>query len=82
MLSEDVSKLTPDQQVARLNERLNHIKYLELASNDTVIVGNVNQIDMINLDGLAHNFVDTFHYWSLNISKPILDVKINLKSTL
>ena len=35
---------------------------------------------MINLDGLSHNFVDTFYYWSLNISKPILNVKLSIKS--
>ena len=62
------------------DEVLNSIRFLTAASRDTVILGNQNQLDMINLDGLAHNFVDTFHYWSLSIDRPIMDVKINRKS--
>ena len=57
------------------------LKFMELASKDAVVIGNSNQLDMINIDGLAHNFVDTFYYWSLNISKPILSVKLSIKST-
>lgn len=55
--------------------------YMELASRDTVILGNYNQLDMIDLDGLTHGFVDTFHYWSFSPDTPILDLKVNIKST-
>lgn len=57
------------------------LTFLELASNEAVVIGNNSQLDMINLDGLSHNFVDTFYYWSLNISRPIDNVKLSIKST-
>jgi hypothetical protein len=70
-----------DPQSNRMSRGTSRLKFMELASKDTVVIGNSNQIDMINIDGLAHNFVDTFYYWSLNISKPILSVKLSIKST-
>jgi hypothetical protein len=57
------------------------IKYLELASKDSVVIGNSSQVDLINIDGLSHNFVDTFYYWSLSVGNPILDVKVSIKSS-
>jgi hypothetical protein len=80
LLSEDKIGLSENQQASQVGERLNHIQFLEVASKEAVIIGNVNQLDMIGLDGLTHNFVDTYHYWSLNISRPILDLKVNPKS--
>lgn len=59
---------------------MNRILYLQLASRDTVILGNYNQLDMIDLDGLTHSFVDTFHYWSFYPGTPIMDLKVNPKS--
>lgn len=70
-----------DPQSNRMSRGTSRLKFMELASKDTVVIGNSNQIDMINIDGLAHNFVDTLYYWSLNISKPILSVKLSIKST-
>lgn len=45
-----------------------------------MVIGNSSQVDLINIDGLSHNFVDTFYYWSLSVGKPILDVKVSIKS--
>jgi len=63
-----------------LTAKLNHIIYLELASKDTVILGNYNQLDMIDLDGLTNGFVDTYHYWSFCPGLPIMNFKVNSKS--
>jgi hypothetical protein len=52
-----------------------------MASRDTVILGNYNQLDMIDLDGLTSSFVDTFHYWSFSPNSPIMDLKVNSKSS-
>ena len=65
---------------AKITRSLNQIRYLEVASKQAIIIGNYNQVDMINIDGLAYNFIDTFYYWSLNIGRAIMDVKINIKS--
>jgi hypothetical protein len=60
---------------------MEHILYLEPASRDTVVVGNYNQLDMFDLDGLTHNFVDTYLYWSFCPGTPIMNLKVNPKST-
>ena len=46
------------------------------------MIGNHNQIDMIGIIGINKMFVDTYYYWSLNIQKPIIDLKVNTKSGL
>jgi hypothetical protein len=70
-----------EEQRQRAGKKLEHIQYLELASRDSVIIGNYNQLDMIDLDGLANGFVDTFHYWSLSLPTPIMDLRVNTKSS-
>ena len=52
-----------------------------MAGMDTVVIGNYNQLDMFDLDGLTNGFIDTYHYWSFNPGVPIMNFKINTKST-
>lgn len=47
---------------------------------DTVVIGNYNQLDMFDVDGLVNGFIDTYHYWSFNPGIPIMNFKINMKS--
>jgi hypothetical protein len=78
------SRRPSQDQITQANVRPRgpaQISFLELASNEAVVIGNGSQLDMINLDGLSHNFVDTFYYWSLNISRRIDNVKLSIKST-
>ena len=79
----NMGKTQPDASKTREQPKARNageITFLEVASKDSVIIGNSSQIDLINIDGLSHNFVDTFYYWSLSVGKPILDVKVSMKS--
>ena len=82
-LLKDATHLNSIQEQDRyISSKLNHILYKQLASTDTVVLGNYNQLDMFDLDGLANGFVDTFHYWSFCPGIPIMNFKVNVKSIL
>ena len=82
ILGENFQKKCCSDQESILDQKINKLLYLELASKDTVIVGNYNQLDMFDMDGLSHNFIDTYHYWSFYPNTPILNLKVNIKSKI
>lgn len=51
--------------MSRLINNDKKLKYLSSLSPEYFLIGNENQIDMIGILGIAHNFVDTDYCWSL-----------------
>ena len=43
------------------------LKYLHSLSPEHFLIGNENQVDMIEILGIAHSFVDTDYCWSLTV---------------
>lgn len=56
------------------------LKYLFAVSHEHFIIGNENQLDMINLGGITHGFIDTEYCWSLTINGSIDLVSVDMKS--
>lgn len=57
--------------MSRLINNDKKLKYLSSLSPEYFLIGNENQIDMIGILGIAHNFVDTDYCWSLSDIGPI-----------
>jgi hypothetical protein len=63
----DLSRSTMNRMIS--NDK--KLKYLSSLSPEYFLIGNENQIDMIGILGIAHNFVDTDYCWSLSVFGPI-----------
>jgi hypothetical protein len=63
-------------------EQSRRLKFIASLSADHFIVGNENQIDLISYGAIAHGFVDTDYYWSLNLRTPIESITVDAKSKI
>ncbi len=63
-----------------LSENVVSIKHLHKLTNEHFIIGDQDQLDVINVNCIVNDYIDSETIWSLNIGKKIIIVVVDIKS--
>ena len=73
-----ISHASQPSQISNNNRA--KLRFIKKLTNEDVLIGNEDQLDVISIGGIVQNFVDTEFRWSLNIRKAIVQVGIDQRS--